>query len=74
MAQMVVWMEKMENRGAGARDLGLGHLAVSTWGEELGARAELGAAVPSPLVAGLNLRVPPDEHGALPSKRQDLLG
>lgn len=45
-------MEKMENHRAGAWDLGLGHLAGSTWGEELGARAELGAAVPSPLVLG----------------------
>lgn len=67
-------MEKMENHRAGAWDLGLGHLAGSTWGEELGARAELGAVVPSPLVPGLNLRVPPDEHRALPAKRQDLLG
>lgn len=67
-------MEKMENHRAGAWDLGLGHLAGSTWGEELGARAELGAAVPSPLVPGAKSAIPPDEHRALPAKWQDLLG
>lgn len=67
-------MEKMENHRAGAWDLGLGHLAGSTWGEELGARAELGAAVPSPLVPGSKSAILPDEHRALPAKWQDLLG